>query len=155
VDVTLCDLVADLRAATPSAAAEAAVPVLDDMRDALLASSVALRAALRRSLDNARTRLARAGRDVGRTAQRTVERRRAQVQMLAARLDVLSPLSTLARGYSIARDAEGHTLSSVDEFPIGEPFTLLVRDGEVMVRADKAIRRPLDPPDPSDPLDPL
>ncbi len=155
VDVTLCDLVADLRAATPSAAAEAAVPVLDDMRDAVTATTVALRAALQRSLNNARSRLARTVRDVGRTAQRAIERRRAQVQTLAARLDALSPLSTLARGYSIARDADGHTLSSVDEFPIGDGFTLLVRDGEVTARAEKAIRRPLDPFDPLDPLDPL
>jgi exodeoxyribonuclease VII large subunit len=117
--------------------------------------TVALRGALQRSLNNARSRLARTGRDVGRTAQRTVERRRAQVQTLAARLDALSPLSTLARGYSIARDADGHTLSSVDEFPIGDGFTLLVRDGRVQARTENASRGALDPVDPLDPLDPL
>jgi exodeoxyribonuclease VII large subunit len=145
VDVTLCDLVADLRAATPSAAAEAAVPVLDDMREALTAATFALRGAVQRSLLNAQSRLARTARDVGRTAQRSVERRRAGLQMLAARLDALSPLSTLARGYSVARDPNGRTLSSVDDFAVGEPFTLLVRDGEVEARTERAVRGLLTP----------
>jgi exodeoxyribonuclease VII large subunit len=65
VDITLCDLVADLRAATPSAAAEAAVPVLDDMRAALQGATLGLRSALERSLLDARARLTRVARDVG------------------------------------------------------------------------------------------
>ena len=146
VDVTLCDLVADLRAATPSAAAEAAVPVLEDMRDAVTAATFALRGALQRSLLNAQARLSRTARDVRRVAQRSAERRRANLQMLAARLDALSPLSTLARGYSVARDADGRTLSTVEDFAVGDAFTLLVRDGEVEARTERAVRGPL-PPD--------
>jgi exodeoxyribonuclease VII large subunit len=141
VDVTLCDLVADVRAATPSAAAEAAVPVLGDMRDALSAATLALRDASQRALRAARGRLSSATRDFGRIAQRAAERRRADLQMLATRLDALSPLSTLARGYSVARDADGHTLSTVEDFTVGEQFTLLVRDGEVEARTESAVRR--------------
>jgi exodeoxyribonuclease VII large subunit len=155
VDVTLCDLVADLRAATPSAAAEAAVPVLGDMREALIATTAALRAALERSLLEARSRLGRVARDLGRAAQISVERRHAQLQVLAARLDALSPLSTLARGYAVARDADGRTLSAIEDFTVGDPFMLLVRDGEVEARTEKAARRALDPLDPFDPLGPL
>jgi exodeoxyribonuclease VII large subunit len=147
VDVTLCDLVADLRAATPSAAAEAAVPSSDAMREALVASAIGLQSALQRSLVNARSRLARAARDVSRSAQRATERRRAHLQTISARLDALSPLSTLARGYSVARDADGHTLSTIEDFPVGEPFTLLVRDGEVEARTEKAVRRPPEHPE--------
>lgn len=147
VDVTLCDLVADLRAATPSAAAEAAVPVLDDMREAITVAAMSLRNALQRALLNARARLTRTERDVARTGQRSVERRRARLQMLAARLDALSPLSTLGRGYSIARGADGRTLSSVTDFAVGDPFTLLVRDGTVEANAEKVTARPLDPLD--------
>lgn len=148
VDVTLCDLVADLRAATPSAAAEAAVPSSDAMRDALVTSAIALQSALRHSLVNARSRLARVARDMSRSAQRTTERRRARLHTLAAHLDALSPLSTLARGYAVARDADGHTLSTIEDFAVGEPFTLLVRDGRVDARTEGRAPDPLDPSTP-------
>ena len=144
VDITLCDLVADLRAPTPSAAAEAAIPVLDDMRAALRSSTLALRSALERTLLDARERLTRVARDLARTSQRSVERRRAQLHVVTARLDALSPLSTLARGYAVARDLGGNTLSSVEEFAVGDPFTLLLRDGQIDGRAEKVERRPLE-----------
>jgi exodeoxyribonuclease VII large subunit len=144
VDITLCDLVADLRAATPSAAAEAAVPVLDDMRAALQGATMALRGALERSLLDARARLARVAREVGRTAQISVERRRARLKIVMARLDALSPLSTLARGYAVAHDRDGRMLSTVDDFKAGDPFTLRVRDGTIEARTESSTRRPLD-----------
>lgn len=141
VDITLCDLVADLRAPTPSAAAEAAVPVLDDMRAALAGTTLAMRSAIERTLLDARARLARVARDVGRTSQMSVERRRAHLQVLGARLDALSPLSTLARGYAVARGPDGKTLSSVDDFEVGDPFTLVLRDGQIDGRAESVARR--------------
>lgn len=141
VDITLCDLVADLRAATPSAAAEAAVPVLEDMRAALQDARLAMRNALERSLLEARARLGRVTRDVGRTAQISVERRRTRLQLITARLDALSPLSTLARGYAVARDANGNTLSTVEDFAAGERFRLLVRDGEIHARTEESVAR--------------
>lgn len=155
VDITLCDLVADLRAATPSAAAEAAVPVLDDMRAALESATLALRSTAERSLLDARARLTRVARDVRRTAQISLERRRAQLQLVTARLEALSPLSTLARGYAVARDGDGRMLSRVDDFTIGQPFTLRVRDGEVDARAQNVTRRsPEDREAPEDPEHP-
>jgi exodeoxyribonuclease VII large subunit len=138
IDVTLCDLVADLRAATPSAAAEAAVPVLDEMRGAVDVAYADLRNAVHRALGDARTRLTTVTRDVSRAAQRAAEGRRSHLQMLTARLDALSPLSTLARGYSVARDDNGRTLSKVEDFAIGEAFELLVRDGRIDARAEGA-----------------
>ena len=146
VDITLCDLVADLRAPTPSAAAEAAVPVLDDMRAALTGTTLAMRSAIERTLLDARACLARVARDVARTSQMSVERRRARLQVLTARLDALSPLSTLARGYAVARDPEGKTLSSVEDFEVGDPFTLVLRDGQIDGRAEN-VSRPLEHPE--------
>jgi exodeoxyribonuclease VII large subunit len=131
VDVTLCDLVADVRAPTPSAAAEAAVPVVSEMRDALRAYATALRSAMERSLLDSRSRVAHVARDVARAAQHHAERRRAELETLSARLNALSPLATLGRGYTVARDANGHTLSRVADFAVNEPFTLLVRDGAI------------------------
>lgn len=145
VDVTLCDLVADVRAATPSAAAEAAVPVLSEMRAALQAYAYALRNAMQRSLLDSRSRVAQIAREVSRAAQRHTERHRAHLQTLSARLDALSPLATLGRGYSVARDATGHTLTSVADFTVKEAFTLLVRDGTVDAVTERTVRASPDP----------
>ena len=153
VDVTLCDLVADVRAPTPSAAAEAAVPVLSEMREALQGYAYALRNAMQRRLLDARSHLADAARDALRSAHLHTERRRAELQTLSARLNALSPLATLGRGYAVALDATGYTLSRVSDFALHEAFTLLVRDGTVHARTESTARAPLDPrpatPDPS------
>ena len=143
IDVTLCDLVADLRAPTPSAAAEAAVPSRDTLRAALSATMADLQNAAQRSLQDARTRVTSAVRDVSRGAQRAIEGRRTQLQVLTARLDVLSPLSTLARGFSVARGTDGRTLSSVNDFAIGDGFELHVRDGRIDARTEDVVPRPL------------
>jgi exodeoxyribonuclease VII large subunit len=135
VDTTICDLVADVRAPTPSAAAEYAVPLIDDLRAALGAASDRLRDAVleqlawsRRSLADEASRLATAARDrLADNAQR--------VRHAAARLNDLSPLATLARGYAAARDGDGRTLASVASFSPGVAFELLLRDGVVHATA--------------------
>lgn len=131
VDVTIADLVADLRAATPSAAAEAAVPVLAELVEWLGALRQAMRAGVQRRVVQARRDLKRWAGDLSLRAGRSVERRRSRVQQLAGRIDALSPLNTLARGYAVARDAEGHALGSAAAFAAGQAFALVLRDGQV------------------------
>jgi exodeoxyribonuclease VII large subunit len=131
VDVTIADLVADLRAATPSAAAEAAVPVLEELVAWLAALRQAMRTGVQRRVVQARRDLKRWAGDLSVRAARSVERRRSRVQQLAGRIDALSPLNTLARGYAVARDAEGHALGSAAAFRVGQAFALVLRDGQV------------------------
>jgi exodeoxyribonuclease VII large subunit len=131
VDITIADLVADVRAPTPSAAAEAAVPVRDELAAQVRALGLALGAATRRLLAERRDALLLATRDARTAATRHTERRRARVEQVAGRLDALSPLATLARGYAAARGAEGETLASVRDFSPGMDFALLLRDGTV------------------------
>jgi len=136
VDVTIADLVADLRAATPSAAAEAAVPVLDDIVVGLAELRRVMTAGVERRAVNARRELRRFAGDLSIRARRNVERRRARVQEVAGRLDALSPLNTLARGYAVARDTNGHALGSAAAFAAGQAFTLVLRDGQVDATVD-------------------
>ncbi len=131
VDVTLCDLVADLRAPTPSAAAEAAVPVLADVRDEVRALADALRTSGAWHVRRAAERLAATSADLVAGAARVTERRRAVLEGVAGRLHALSPLATLGRGYAVARGADGTALSRVADFAPGAPFDLHVRDGVV------------------------
>jgi exodeoxyribonuclease VII large subunit len=131
VDVTLCDLVADLRAATPSAAAEAAVPVRADLLDELRSLGASLTAAGVRCVERRSADLALAARDFADAATRVTDRRRVAVEQVAARLHALSPLATLGRGYAVARSTGGDTLGSARHFAPGMPFHLLLRDGAV------------------------
>ncbi len=137
-DVTLCDLVADVRAATPSAAAEAATPD----REAILAHLARLAQGLSRGL---RTPTVRVRERVGRVTDRLVngmerrlERSGSRLGAAGAHLDALSPLRVLARGYAVARDGEGHVLRRVAQFVPGAGFRLRVVDGDIAARVENA-----------------
>jgi exodeoxyribonuclease VII large subunit len=134
VDVTICDLVADVRAATPSVAAETAVPLWTDMAALLGAFRAALSTAAQRAAERARERLDDTRAELVRVSERTVERRRARVETIAGRLHALSPLATLARGYAVARGADGRTLSRAADLRAAGEFDLLVSDGAVRAR---------------------
>jgi exodeoxyribonuclease VII large subunit len=131
IDTTICDLVADVRAATPSAAAECAVPVLDDLRAGLSAASVRLAEAMFDRLDWARRSMLDARERLISTAGDALDAKTRQMREVAARLHDLSPIATLARGYAAARGSDGRTLGSVTEFAPGGTFELLLRDGVV------------------------
>ncbi|HXQ28713.1 MAG TPA: exodeoxyribonuclease VII large subunit [Gemmatimonadales bacterium] len=135
-DTTLCDLVADLRAATPSAAAAAATPDQEDVRAHLAHLGVRLSRGLKQRSETAvlgwertRTRLVGAMRF-------ELERGRHRLVAAGGRLDALSPLKVLERGYAVARDPDGRVLRRVAQFEPGLHFRLRVSDGEVRAVAD-------------------
>ena len=158
-DVTLTDLVADVRAPTPSAAAEAAVPDREEVLQRLGTAAGALGAGVARRLALASERLAhattrlsgavdrrvaaalermqRAAARMGTACAARLTAREAAVSRLAASLDALSPLKVLERGYAVARDDEGAVLRRVADFPSGRRFRLRVADGEVPARSER------------------
>ena len=131
VDITLCDLVADLRAPTPSAAAEAAVPSRDELFLELRGQRQRLVAAIEGCLYEPRRQALVASQELSRAARRALEQRRTALSSLAGRLDALSPLATLGRGYAVATDGSGRTLASSADFSPGAAFALRLRDGTV------------------------
>ena len=131
IDTTVADLVADFRAATPSAAAESAVPALDELQLALDRQKRRLRAAILRRRDSAALDLRTAARDMKNAAARSAASKRAAIATASGRLNALSPLATLSRGYAIARDASGNTMDSVAHFAPRADFDLQLRDGVV------------------------
>lgn len=135
VDITVCDLVADLRAATPSAAAEAVVPARADLWAALQSINAELKSCIQRSTSERRYRLECAARNIKNGAQRATERRRASLATASGRLDALSPLATLARGYAVARDKAGDTITSINQLPPDTPFTLTLKDGTIPAKS--------------------
>ena len=135
-DVSLADLVADVRAATPSAAMELAVPDRADLARQVAALGLRLGAALGRGTRLAGERLARTGDRLEVALARQLERPRHDLDRLGAQLDALSPLRVLERGYSMARDESGRILRRVADFAPGSSFTLRVVDGDVPSRVE-------------------
>lgn len=136
-DITLADMVADCRAATPSAAAELAFADRVEVERHLGALGRHLAAALSRRTRLAEAQLARAGDRMGAGIERYLAGRREVASRLGATLEALSPLKVLERGYSMARSDDGRVLSRVEDLPAGRRFNLRVSDGEVEARVEQ------------------
>lgn len=161
IDVTLCDLVADVRALTPSEAAEIVVPSAEELRSILaqkrrrLASGLHRRAALARArldsvaahrafrrpydrvhdlsrrLDELALRVQRAQRQRLNAARHALERR-------AAQLESLSPLAVLGRGYSLTeRVSNGVVVRDAQTLEIGEQLMTRLAQGRVLSRVEE------------------
>lgn len=159
-DVTIADLVADVRAATPSHAGELVAPVRAELRRVVQREGTRLAHHLRTRVEHAWQRLeALAERPVLRSPYARLERmraqldaaaqrmrvtapvavraRRARVEALEGRLRALSPLGVLGRGYSLTTDAGGHVVHGVAQAPVGSRLTTRLGDGgEVTSRVE-------------------
>jgi exodeoxyribonuclease VII large subunit len=159
-DYTIADFVADLRAPTPSAAAEMVVPsraeltgMIDSLRARLVTvarrqverkrmklKALAERPVLLRPqgrLLQDRQRLDELVRRLGYTGGQMVRRQRQSVAGLAGRLDALSPLAVLSRGYSITRDESGHVVKSVAEVSVGQKLSVMLHKGQLTARVEE------------------
>ena len=158
-DFTVCDLVADVRAPTPSAAAEMVVPDRMDLLQRLSTSVHQVESATARHLGAATgdmrllwTRLGRAVPEVDQLRLRVddrldtartllahrVELSRGRVDRLSAALRTLSPLDTLRRGYSIVVDrTTGKVLSSARDTQPGNSLDITLNEGTIAVAVEK------------------
>jgi exodeoxyribonuclease VII large subunit len=118
-DTPLTDLVADVRASTPTAAARLVVPDLAELTERLVRARMALAAGARRTLDHERRALADSLERLRRAPLLTLERRRAALEQTAGRLRALSPHATLERGYAIVR-AEGEIVRGAEALAAGD-----------------------------------
>lgn len=153
-DVTISDFVADLRAATPSNAAELAVPDQDALRQNLDAMSSAMATVLGRQLKSARQHLdVLAQSPALRSPTGYLEQREKSLELLknrlvsaqnasitrknqryiaaVSKLDAMSPLKVLTRGYSMAQTERGEVLRSVRQVELGERIHIALGDGKL------------------------
>lgn len=153
-DVTISDYVADLRAATPSNAAELAVPDQDSLRQALDTMSSTMISALDRQLRAARRHLSILASSpslqtpTGYLEQkktglmhlysrlisaetRIIDRKKQNFIAMTSKLDAMSPLKVLMRGYSMAQSADGSVIRSVDQVRPGDILKISLSDGQL------------------------
>lgn len=159
-DVTISDFTADLRAATPSNAAELVAPDQSELRAALEGMRASMLASMRQRLTRSRQqltglsaspmlrnpmnylqerrlRLDKLTGDFRRVGTRLLQARRQGLIRLSASLDAMSPLKVLARGYSMTADADGRLISSVSEVSPGQSLTILVSDGRIRAAVER------------------
>ncbi|MBR5480032.1 MAG: exodeoxyribonuclease VII large subunit [Clostridia bacterium] len=153
-DVTIADFVADVRAATPSNAAELAVPDIMHLKRNLYDMNARLNGAVISKLKISKERLERlsarpimqspmnyfaerritldriSDRLVNVIKQKNASNREVFVR-LASKLDAMSPLKVLGRGYSFATDEGGDIIKSVDNVKSGDQITMCVQDGKI------------------------
>jgi exodeoxyribonuclease VII large subunit len=134
-DTPLCDLAADARASTPTAAARFVVPDLGELRERLERAHAALETGARRSLDRHAQRLAATHDRLRRAPALLVERRRAALEQAAGRLRALSPQATLNRGYAIVRAGDS-IVRSAEAVEAGERIDVEVGDGRFGARVE-------------------
>jgi exodeoxyribonuclease VII large subunit len=135
-DTPLCDLAADARASTPTAAARLIVPDAAELRQELERARAGLERGARRNLDRARSRAVHAHERLRRAPPLAVERKRARLEHAAGRLRALSPTSTLERGYAIVRGSGGIVRSAEAVAP-GEAIDVQVADGRFGAHVDE------------------
>ena len=155
-DVTISDYVADLRAATPSNAAELGVPDQDALQQILDGYSAAMATSLTRQVKAARQHLKALSDSpalrspTGYLEQRkqnvlilknrllsaqtqSVEQKRRQFVEQTAKLDAMSPLKVLTRGYTMAQKKDGTVLRSVQQVEIADELAITLADGNLSV----------------------
>jgi exodeoxyribonuclease VII large subunit len=158
-DVTLADFAADVRAPTPSAAAELSTPdvtqlatILGRLRDRASAALLGRAAERRRFLDAEGRALVRLAPDIGAARQRVADlidrggraiddRVTRQRMVLAAASDALrtlSPTATLERGYAVARSDDGRIVRDASTIGVGDPLHVIVARGSVDTRVERS-----------------
>jgi exodeoxyribonuclease VII large subunit len=136
-DISLTDLVADQRAATPSAAMELALPDARAVRRELDDAGVRLASLLSRRTRLAAERVERYADRYRAAIEATIVRRRHQLERAGATLEALSPLRVLERGYAVAQGPDGRVLARQADFIAGQPFRLRLADGRVDARVEE------------------
>ena len=135
-DFTLCDFAADLRAGTPSMAAELAVPVAADILRRIASSRSSIASSLRGIYENGAQKIDYSVERMARALSTMVAGFESDMRTLGAKISLLSPYSVLERGYSITIDAQGKAVTSASAVKKGDILRTRLSRGEIVSTAN-------------------
>ena len=131
-DFTLCDFAADVRAGTPSIAAELVVPVLDDLRQKLDRANSSIASALRGKYQWFAQRIDGLGDRLVSSLRLALSSSESSLRELTAKLEMLSPYAVLDRGYSITVAGDGTVVKRTSDVKPGDMLTTRLADGTIV-----------------------
>ncbi|HEV2613314.1 MAG TPA: exodeoxyribonuclease VII large subunit [Gammaproteobacteria bacterium] len=131
VDTTIADFVADLRAPTPSAAAELLSPDQTELNNILEKMTARLKNLLNQTSRNITQQLDHFEQKIKRAMQNLLQEKKLNLLELSRALNTMSPLGTLDRGYALLLDKDNNVLSSIKDVKVGEKITAQVKDGKI------------------------
>ncbi len=152
-DFTICDFVSDMRAPTPSAAAELAVPDVETLKYKLGNYNARMKSALAKKvtvsenqlqkitsrpvfrqpydrINQYRLKLDNEVKNLFRNNEMFLKDKKSRFGLLAGKLDALSPLKILERGYSVVRNPEGAVINRLEQIHIGDDVEISLKDGK-------------------------
>lgn len=158
-DFTICDFVSDLRAPTPSAAAELVFPIADELEYKLLNFKKRLKFSMLNNIENKKKHikflsetyylkrpmeivnkqkihLDMLEKQMTERLTKNIETKKWRYGVAVSKLDALSPLKVLTRGYSVA-EKDGKVLRKKEDINIDETFKLKLSDGEILARREE------------------
>ncbi|HCA71693.1 MAG TPA: exodeoxyribonuclease VII large subunit [Ruminococcaceae bacterium] len=136
-DVTLTDFAADLRAPTPSAAAELVAPDRAELTDMLMQTAVSMHMKMEQRLNDERMQIDLLAQSLQEALEKPVQVRRQGLSTLAGRLEDLSPLKVLHRGHSVVTSVGGAVLTDSKVVRVGEQVRVHMEKGSLFCTVDE------------------
>lgn len=159
-DFTICDFVADLRAPTPSAAAELVYPSSIEILNRIKTYKIRLNNSIKNNIENRKRHLAlltidrlqKSPKDliskyrimndnfvtnIEKNIKNKINESKLNYQKHIALLDSFSPLKTLSRGYSIVQDEKGYIINKKNRLKIGENLNITLTDGNIKTKIER------------------
>jgi len=162
-DYTICDFVSDLRAPTPSAAAELCVPDMNELKSMLSSTGAGLLSSIKAIISDSKSRLdvlrekrclkspqyyveaksealAVLERSIDTSAKRILEKKGALLSQSASRLSALNPMAVLARGYGAVFTEDNKVVTRVSSLKRGDEIQIKLSDGKVRAEVKETVQ---------------
>lgn len=131
-DFTILDFVADVRAATPTAAAQLAVPDSVELTNLLLQMQVSIRTSIQYNLYNKMQWLDDISERIAMQREYLLQQKKSELQILQASLQQFNPKAFLEKGFSLVLK-NGHVVKSITEVTVGDELEIVMKDGRIEV----------------------
>ncbi len=131
VDVTLVELVADLRVSTPTGAAEAAVADTQEIEQRLFDTSLKIKEVITNKVDDIKADLEFSKKQISNTLTHKVEILRERFNSKKALVESLNPYGVISRGYTITYDKNGKVVKSIKDVNINDEIRTVTSDGTI------------------------